>query len=297
VIRLGTRGSAMALAQARTVAALAGEPAEVVPITTTGDRRRDLEDKEKWVKELELALLAEEVDLAVHSAKDVPTALPADLELVGAIARGDARDVLCGAPSLAALAPGARVGTSSLRRAAQLRAARADLEVVELRGNVDTRLRKLAVGEADALVLTAAGLERLGRADAIGARLDAFVPSPGQGTVVLEARVGDVRARDVAVRMTDPATWTALVCERACVRNLGATCHTPVGALAAAVPGAPDLLVLEAFVGLPDGSAWLRDRVEGRADDPEGLGARVAERLLAAGADDLLRAAEAAAAA
>ncbi len=234
MIRLGTRGSAMALAQARTVARLLDEPAEIVPITTTGDRRRDLEDKEKWVKELELALLAGEVDLAVHSAKDVPTALPADLELVGAIARGDARDVLCGAPSLDALPPGARVGTSSLRRAAQLLAARPDLDVVELRGNVDTRLRKLADGEADALVLTAAGLERLDRADAIGATLDAFVPAPGQGTVVLEARAGDVAARALAVRLTHEPTWTALTCERAVVRGLGATCHTPVGALARA---------------------------------------------------------------
>jgi hydroxymethylbilane synthase len=201
--------------------------------------------------------------------------------------------VLCGAPSLDALADGARVGTSSLRRAAQLRAARADLDVVELRGNVDTRLRKLAEGEADALVLTAAGLVRLGREDAIGTPLDAFVPAPGQGTVVLEARAGDVATRAVAARLTHEPTWIALACERATVRGLRATCHTPVGALA--TPGAGGALVLEAFVGLPDGSAWLRDRVEGRADDPEGLGARVAERLLAAGADDLLRAAEAAA--
>jgi hydroxymethylbilane synthase len=286
----------MALAQARTVAALLDEPSEIVPITTTGDRRRELEDKEKWVKELELALLAEEVDLAVHSAKDVPTRLPADLELVGTIARGDPRDVLCGAPSLDALAAGARVGTSSLRRAAQLRAERADLEVVELRGNVDTRLRKLADGEADALVLTAAGLQRLGRSDAIGTPLDAFVPAPGQGTVVLEARSGDVAARAIAARLTDEAAWTALHCERAVVRGLGATCHTPVGAHATIGSHPPrGVLVLEAFVGLPDGSAWLRDRVEGEVGDPEGLGVRVADRLLRAGADELLRAAEAAA--
>ncbi len=317
MIRLGTRGSAMALAQARAVAALlSDEEVEIVPVVTTGDRDRARTDKEKWVKELELALLADEVDLAVHSAKDVPAALPEGLELVGAPVRGDARDALCGAPSLDALPTGARVGTSALRRAAQLRAVREDLDVVEVRGNVDTRLGKLAAGEVDALVLTAAGLARLGRADAIEGTLDS-VPAAGQGIVVLEARAEDAAARAAAVRVTDEEAWGCLACERAVVRALGASCHTPVGAHAALAgdltpragrrapardragsahsPDRDRLLVLETFVGLPDGSAWLRDRLEGPAAEPEALGERGAQRLLAAGARELLREAESAA--
>src|SRR5919199_3334037 len=141
VLRLGTRGSPLALAQARLVAdalGARGVATEIVEVVTTGDRRRAAPDKEKWVKELELALLAEEIDLAVHSAKDVPGALPDGLELVGALARADPHDALCGAPGLNALAEGARVGTSSLRRGAQLRALRPDLRLVDVRGNVDT---------------------------------------------------------------------------------------------------------------------------------------------------------------
>jgi hydroxymethylbilane synthase len=289
VIRLGTRGSAMALAQAHAVAALLGDGVEVVPVVTTGDRERARTDKEKWVKELELALLAEEVDLAVHSAKDVPARLPDGLELVGAPVRGDARDALCGAPSLDALRRGARVGTSALRRASQLRASRDDLEIVEVRGNVDTRLRRLADGEVDALVLTAAGLARLGRADAIGAALDT-IPAAGQGIVALEARAEDVGARAAAARITDEAAWTALACERALVRVLGASCHTPVGAHATLGPAGA--LMLETFVGLPDGSAWVRDLVEGSTAEPGALGALGAQRLLGAGAGELLRQAE-----
>ncbi|MBJ7522401.1 MAG: hydroxymethylbilane synthase, partial [Solirubrobacteraceae bacterium] len=228
-IRLGTRGSALALAQAHHVAGLLGDDVEIVEITTTGDRARALVDKEKWVKELELALQAGEIDLAVHSAKDVPGELPDGLDLLGAPARADARDALCGAASLEALPAGARVGTSSLRRAAQVLAAREDVSVVEIRGNVDTRLRKLADGEADALVLAAAGLDRLDRSGAIDAHLD-FVPAPGQGVIALEGRAGDAAAGDAARRVTDRAAWIALLCERTVVTELGATCHTPVGA-------------------------------------------------------------------
>ncbi|HEV2753493.1 MAG TPA: hydroxymethylbilane synthase [Solirubrobacteraceae bacterium] len=277
-MRLGTRGSALALAQAEMVAhALGG--AQVVPITTSGDRDRygpPTQDKEKWVKELELALLAGEVDIAVHSAKDVPSRLPEGLELVGAPPRADPYDALVGAPSLDALAEGARVGTASLRRAAQLRALREDLEVVELRGNVDTRLRRRADGEVDAAVLATAGLARLGRAEAVGAVLDELVPAPGQGVIVLEARSGDDAARGAAQRITHAATWSALSTERALVRALDASCHTPLGTHAS--DG-----IVRSFVGLPDGSAWLRD--EAPAEE-------AARRLLAAGAADLLRQAE-----
>jgi hydroxymethylbilane synthase len=229
-VRIGTRGSALALAQAGTVAAMLGPDAELVTVTTTGDRDRTAGDKERWVKELELALLTGEVDLAVHSAKDVPSELPDGLELVGAPARGDPFDALVGAAALADLGPGARVGTASLRRAAQLLALREDLEVAVVRGNVDTRLRRLEAGDVDALVLAAAGLVRLGRADAIGCVLRELVPAPGQGTLVLEARADDQRAAAAVRAVTDDATWTALRAERALVRGLDASCNTPLGA-------------------------------------------------------------------
>jgi hydroxymethylbilane synthase len=181
------------------------------------------------------------------------------------------------------------VGTSSLRRAAQLRAVRADLEIAELRGNVDTRLARLAAGDYDAIVLAAAGLARLGRGDAVGGLLDELVPAPGQGTLVLEARADDAAARAAAQRITDAAAWTCLGAERAMVRGVEASCHTPLGAHAVL---AGDALVLETFAGLPDGSAWVRDRVEGPAGDPEGVGAEAARRMLAAGGGELLRRAE-----
>ena len=301
-MRVGTRGSALALAQARTVAALLGPDAELVTVTTSGDRASKtgaacgVNDKERWVKELELALLAGEIDLAIHSAKDVPSALPDGLELVGAPERGNPFDVLVGAGSLAALPAGARVGTASLRRAAQLLALREDLEVVVLRGNVDTRLRKLAGGEADALLLAAAGLQRLGRDEEIGCVLSDLVPAPGQGTLVLEARAGDGPAAAAVRAITHPATWDALLAERACVARLGASCNTPLGVHALVSDGDDGLqIVVRTFAGLPDGSAWLRDETPPSAT-PEEAGALAAERLLAAGGDALLARAEAAAA-
>ncbi len=292
-VRLGTRGSALAIVQAELVAealAMRGIASRIVEIVTTGDRRRAAPDKEKWVKELELALLADEVDLAVHSAKDVPGVLPDGLELVGALPRADPHDALCGAAALDALPDGARVGTSSLRRRAQLLAARPDLEITDVRGNVDTRLGRLADDDLDALVLAAAGLERLGRRESRGAVLTELVPAPGQGVVTLEARSGDAAALAAAEAITDAATWSVLRCERAVVVGLDATCHTPVGAFAV-TDGAE--LVVSAFAGLPDGSEWVRDRLAGPASEPEALGALVAERLLAAGGGDLLRRAEA----
>ena len=283
-MRIGTRGSALALAQAGWVAERLDPPAELVPIVTSGDRRRAVDDKREWVAELEDALLRGDVDLAVHSAKDVPVAIAAGLTLAGAPAREDPADVLCGAPSLDGLAEGARVGTSSLRREAQLRARRPDLEVVELRGNVDTRLRKLADGEADAIVLAAAGLARLGRSDAADAALD-FVPAAGQGTLVLQAREGDLATAEAVAHLRDAATEAALAAERAVVAGLGADCRSAVGVHAVETGGTP-AVHLRAFVGSPDGSAWLTDELAG--DDPAALGAEVAGRLLAAGAGELL---------
>lgn len=289
-LRIGTRGSALARAQASLVADMLGG-AELVTIATSGDRGAGAQDKSRWVDAIEAALQDGEVDLAVHSAKDVPGQLGDGLVLVGAPPRADPRDALCGAPSLDGLAEGARVGTSSLRRRAALLALRGDLEVVALRGNVDTRLRKLAEGETDAVVLARAGLDRLGRAEAAGGMLeiDAMVPAPGQGTLALEARVGDGRAREAGERIGDARTMACLRAERALVEALDATCHTPVGAHARL---SGDAMEIHAFVGLPDGSGWARDELTGATADPERLGLECAQRLLAAGAGELLRRAE-----
>jgi hydroxymethylbilane synthase len=296
-VRIATRASALALAQAGAVAAALPGETEIVEVTTAGDRGAEPgSDKSRWVAELERALLDGEADVAVHSAKDVPGTLPDGLEIVAVPARADARDALCGAPSLDALPAGARVGTRSLRRRALLLAARTDLEIVPLGGNVDTRLRKLGEGAADALVLAHAGLERLQRADEAGAVLDpeSFVPAPGQGALALEARTGDDSVRNALATLHDPGAAACLAAERALAAGLGGSCHTPIGGHATPVAG--DRLCLRAFVGLPDGSAWVRDVVEGPDGEPERLGREAAARLLAAGARELLDAAEAAAA-
>jgi hydroxymethylbilane synthase len=290
VIRLGTRGSALALAQARWVAERLEDEVELVTITTSGDRGAH-EDKSRFVKELEESLLAGDLDLAVHSAKDVPGELPAGLSIVGVPERADPYDALCGAASLDALPAGAVVGTASVRRQAQLLALRDDLEVRELRGNVDTRLGRLSAGDFDAIVLARAGLERLGRAGE-GVPLAALVPAPGQGCLALEARTDDEAAAAAAAGLTDRGALTALTAERALVTALGATCHTPIGAHA---EERGDRLSLGAFVGLPDGSHWIRDELDGDPADPATLGRAVAERLEAAGARELLDEAERAA--
>ncbi len=325
-MRIGTRGSALALAQAHYVARLLGG-AEIVTITTSGDRASD-GDKSRWVDTIELALQAGEIDLAVHSAKDVPGELAEGLELLGAPARADARDALCGAPGLEALPEGATVGTGSVRRAAQLRAAREDLRVVAIGGNVDTRLRHLGErGEPDdgdhlhAIVLARAGLQRLDREDELGAVLDParFVPAPGQGVLALEGRARDSRVEEAVVAITDVHAFACLRAERAVASELGASCHTPLGAHAASAGGGG--LHLRAWVGLPDGSAWIADELAetgidseetrtaripnstsaegaglpasvGGLYDPEALGRRVGERMKAVGAGELLRRAE-----
>jgi len=281
-VKIGTRGSALALAQARQVAELLGgeEEHELVEVVTSGDRGEAVSDKERWVRELDAALLDGSVDCAVHSAKDVPAQLPEGIVIAAVPPRADPRDALCGAATLAALAPGARVGTSSLRRAAQVRALRDDLAVVELRGNVDTRLRKLEDGDYDAIVLAAAGLERLGRGDA-GTPLDELVPAAGQGCLAVTTRGGD---ESLVAAIGDAAAARALAAERALVRALEADCHTPVGAHAQVL--ASDALRLRAFVGAADGTAWVRDELDD--SDPERLGAAVAQRLLSAGAREVL---------
>jgi hydroxymethylbilane synthase len=290
-MRIGTRGSALALAQAGLVAELLGD-SEIVPFVTSGDRGVASNDKSRWVLELEDALRREEIDLAVHSAKDVPGELAEGLSLLGSPARASAQDVLCGADGLDGLDPGARVATSSLRRISQLRSARQDLEVVAIRGNVDTRLRKLAEGEIDAIVLARAGLQRLDRESEVSSVLDpqSFVPAPGQGTLALEGRTEDEAVRGEVGEITDSETFACLLAERALARALGASCNTPLGAWA--VPASENRLQMRAWVGLPDGSAWCSDELLGEARDPEALGRSVAARLELAGAGEMLRRAE-----
>jgi hydroxymethylbilane synthase len=297
-MRIGTRRSALALAQANLIADRLEieQPGrcEIVPILTSGDRGENAGDKSRWVSELESALARGEIDLAVHSAKDVPGELAEGLSLHGAPARAAAADVLCGAAGLEDLPPGARVGTSSIRRLAQLRAAREDLEVVAIRGNVDTRLRKLADPSEglQAIVIAHAGLQRLGRESEAGGVLDPerFVPAPGQGILALEGRSEDARTRAAVQAITDEQTLACLLAERALARALGASCHTPLGAYA--LPVSRGRLRLRAWVGLPDGSAWASDELLGGFDDSEALGRGVAERLSAAGAAEMLRRAQ-----
>jgi hydroxymethylbilane synthase len=262
------------------VAALLGGSHELVEVSTSGDRGAAGGDKERWVRELDAALLGGDVDCAVHSAKDVPARVPEGIVIAAVPERADARDALCGAASLASLTDGARVGTSSLRRTAQLRALRSDVEVVELRGNVDTRLRKLADGQYDAIVVASAGLERLGKGNE-GVALEELVPAPGQGCLAVTTRAGE---ESLVAAIDHAPSRRALLAERTVVRVLDADCHTPVGAHSSSLPDGR--LALRAFVGAPDGSAWLRDDLEG--DDAEALGAEVAERLLRAGAREVL---------
>ena len=283
-LKLATRGSALALAQARTVAdALGG--AELV---TVRNEEPGVEDKARWVRGVERALLAGDAELGVHSAKDLPGELPEGLALVGVPGREDPADALVGpAASLAELEPGARVGTSSLRRASQLLALRDDIEILPLRGNVDTRLAKLEAGEYDAIVVAAAGLARLARAAEISFRfsIDDLTPAPGQGCLALEAREGDADVATAAGRLSDRAALAELTAERVAVRALGADCDSPVGICARA---GGDEIEIVGYAGLPDGSAWVRDRVAGDPAQPGALGAAIAERMLAAGAGEIL---------
>jgi hydroxymethylbilane synthase len=299
-VRIGTRGSALALAQTELVSEWLGG-AEIVVVKVSGDSNSS-GDKSRWVAELEQALLAEEIDLAVHSAKDVPGELADGVTLFGAPLRAGVADALIGASSIEDLPEGARVGTSSVRRAAQLRAAREDLDVVSVRGNVDTRLRKLADGSPpsgggqtdgvepslDAIVLASAGLSRLGRESEIGILLDLerFVPAPGQGALALQGRAGDNETRNAVEAILDRDASSCLQAERAVASGLNADCNTPLGAHA--VPAGCGCLHLRAWVGLPDGSAWVLDELIGGFYEPEELGKRLAERLTEAGAGELL---------
>jgi hydroxymethylbilane synthase len=289
-LRLGTRGSALALAQANVVARALGE-VEIVPIKSSGKKRAG-GDKARFVRDIEQALLDGEVDLGVHSAKDLPSELPEGLEIAGVPAREDPRDAYVGTvDSLGKCPPGSRIGTSSLRRRAQILARRPDLEVIELRGNVDTRLARYEAGGFDGLVLAAAGLRRLGRAEEMfPIEPDELVPAPGQGAIAIEALHSNNRAVTAAESITDRGALGTLSAERALVAALDASCNTPLGALATLERAGR--MRLRAFCGLPDGSEWLRDDLDEDASDPEGLGVALADRTKAAGAEEILARAE-----
>lgn len=296
MIRLGTRGSALALAQARAVAAglaAQGVTVEIVPIRTEGDRLAEARlgavgGKGLFVREIEEALAAGRVDVAVHSLKDLPAELPEGLVLAGFPRREDPRDVLVTRQGggLDDLPRGAVVGTSSPRRRALLLAQRPDLAVEPLRGNVDTRLQRLAEGRCDAVVLAAAGLARLGLHPAHAVPLDpqVFVPAVGQGIVAVQARAGDDRTRALARALEEPATRVCALAERAYLARLGASCQSPTAAHA--VLG--ERLRLTALVIAEDGGKVLRAEAVGTPAEAEQLGRRVAERLLADGAANVV---------
>jgi hydroxymethylbilane synthase len=287
-MRIATRGSALALTQARYVADLLGG-ADLVEASSDGEPG----DKSRFVRGVERALLAGEAEVGVHSAKDLPGEMPDGLEIAGVPVREEPADVWIGVgSSLEEVPEGARVGTASLRRRAQLLVVRPDLRVEDLHGNVDTRLRKLAEGELDAIVLAAAGLRRLGREAEIGFAIPVewMVPAPGQGALALQVRADDEESATAVAAVSDESALKELTAERATVAPLGASCDTPIG-VHARVAGKQ--LELDAFIGLPDGSEWLRDRLEADAADPPSAGAELAERLLGAGARDLLDRAEA----
>ena len=285
--RLGSRGSPLALVQAGMVrdalAAAHGWAPGSIAITvirTTGDRVQDralaeIGGKALWTKELDAALLGGTIDAAVHSMKDVETLRPAAIAVAATLPRADVRDRLIGAPSIAALPQGAVVGTSSPRRRAQLLRLRPDLRIVLFRGNVDTRLAKLAAGEVDATLLAGAGLDRLGRSEGVAIPTDVMLPAPAQGAVGIEVRAGDAAALAAVHAIDDAATTACVLAERALLATLGADCHSPVAALASL---AGETLRLRATLLAEDGSEAIDGSIEGTAGDP--LGARLARDLL-----------------
>ena len=300
VLVIATRKSKLALWQAEHVAALLRRAhpelsVELLPMSTKGDRILDrslaaIGGKGLFIKELEAALEDGRAHLAVHSMKDMPADLPAGMTLGAMLSRADPRDALItrGAPSLGELPRGARLGTSSMRRRAQLLASRPDLDIIPLRGNVETRLKRLDDGELDAIVLAAAGLTRLGLEARIGSLLDPSVslPAVGQGVIGIECRTDDSAARAAVQALDDPAAHTAVSAERAFARRLGGSCQSPIAAFAELEAGGR--LTLRGLVAEPDGSRLIRDCISGSAEDAEELGARLAERVLAAGAGELL---------
>ena len=297
-LKLGTRGSPLALVQANMVRdALCTAHGwgigaiEIVPIKTTGDRVQDVAlaeigGKALWTKELDRALLSGEVDFAVHSMKDVETVRPVEIAIAAMLPRADVRDRLIGAPSIASLRHGAVIGTSSPRRVAQLKRMRPDFETVLFRGNVDTRLAKVAAGEVDASMLAAAGLDRLGRPDVgVGIETDVMLPAPAQGAVGIEARAGDATILGWLAAIDHEATHLCVLVERALLAALVADCHSPVAALAVIEDGT---VFIRAELFAEDGSAHVTGEMRGAVDDGT-LSERLAADLLARAPESVRR--------
>jgi hydroxymethylbilane synthase len=294
-LRIGSRGSQLALWQANHIAALLrekGHKVEIEVIKTTGDKIIDVAlakvgTKGMFTKEIEEALAAGRVDLAVHSLKDLPTELEAGFEIAAITKRDNPCDAFCSRQyaGIDELPRRASVGTSSLRRQAQLKALRPDLEIHPLRGNVDTRLRKLEAGEYAAVILAAAGLNRLGKTDLVKQIIpaDVMCPAAGQGALGIEIRFGDADLRQHLAFLDDAAARATTTCERALLNKLGGGCQVPIGASAEVREGK---LHLDAIVARPDGSLVLRAAAEG--DDPVSLGSEVGESLLSRGGDAIL---------
>jgi hydroxymethylbilane synthase len=305
-LKIGTRGSALALWQAKTVAARmekAGARTEIVVVKTGGDRLQEAPLSEAggkglFVKELEDALLADDIDLAVHSAKDMSAVLPAGLAIAGVLPREDPRDALVLSAgtrvvdfdaALAHLGETPVIGTGSVRRIAQLSAALPQARYAPIRGNVETRLRKLDSGEYEVLVLAVAGLRRLGFDSRISAAIptDVCIPAPGQGIVAIEIRADDRVTRGAISSMTDTEATGALAAERAVVAALGGGCQLPLGVIA---EHTDEGLIVRGVVAWPDGRRAIRRTSTGPAADPASVGIRLADELLRAGADEVLNA-------
>ena len=299
VLRIATRKSPLALWQAEHVATLlrgahTGLDVELVPMSTQGDRIQDrslaaIGGKGLFIKELEVALAERRADIAVHSMKDVPAEMPEGFVIAAFLARADPRDALLSrrGSALTDLPEGAKVGTSSLRRRAQILAARPDLSIEPLRGNVDTRLSRLENGALDAIVLACAGLVRLGLESHITARLapGTMLSAVGQGAIGIECRSDDTHTRALVSALDDALTHTALAAERSFARTLGGSCQSPIAALARVEQG---VLTLDGLVAEPDGSRLLRETISGDCARAATLGEELAQRLLESGARELL---------
>jgi hydroxymethylbilane synthase len=298
-LRIGTRGSILAKWQAefvrKQIFQASGMEGEIIIIKTTGDKLQQsslsqIGGKGIFIKELEDALLEESIDVAVHSVKDIPTEVPPKLSFPAICRREDVRDCLVSGngATLANLRRGARVGTGSLRRQAQLRHARPDLDIRDLRGNVDTRLRKVEAGEYDAVMLAKAGLDRLGWAHRISETLspEVCMPAVGQGALGVECRASDAETSDVLEKLNDAETRTAIVAERTLLSVLQGGCQVPLGAWARIERGE---LVLDACVCSVDGLQYVKQRAAAPPDQARGLGERMAQLLIEAGAQNILK--------
>ncbi len=295
-LRIGSRGSQLALWQANHISALLrerGHEIEIEIIKTTGDKITDVAlamvgTKGMFTKEIEEALADGRVDLAVHSLKDLPTELPSGFEIAAITTRQNPRDVFLSVKyeSVEKLPQGARVGTSSLRRQAQLKARRPDLDIFPLRGNVDTRVRKLEEGHYDAIILAAAGLFRLGKTEFVKQVIDEelMCPAAGQGALGIEIREGDTKMRELLSFLDDSAARATTTCERALLNKLGGGCQVPIGAFAESVDG---VLRLTGICARPDGTELIREVQTGT--DPVELGERTGETILRRGGDQILR--------